>query len=52
MLRIQITMAFLMNGKKKNGLDLKVDNSGKKNLNPAYDDIEVYLNSLVEHIIK
>jgi hypothetical protein len=37
---------------KKNGLDPKVNNSGKKSLNPSYDDIEVYLNSLVGNIIK
>lgn len=36
----------------KNGLDPKVSNAGKKNLHADYDDIEIYLNSLVEHIIK
>lgn len=36
----------------KNGLDPKVSNAGKKILHAEYDDIEVYLNSLVENIIK
>jgi hypothetical protein len=37
---------------KKNGLDPRMSNAGKKSLHAYYDDIEVYLNSLVENIIK